>query len=204
MKIPPGQTEQSVVDAIEKVVSVLAPSFVFGPYDLDDIRQQGRLFALQVLDKDRYDPARPLENFLYTHVRNRLLNLRRDKLRRNDPPCKRCHSGNPCEEAEGHVCDKYAAWLARNQAKADLLRPLDLTNISEDKVRRTRVTSSVQEDAELSEFVKRIDEQLPVEFRSTFLQMRAGVSVPKSRRQQVEAAMKEILRGEVECPSEAD
>src|SRR5947208_703774 len=90
MHLPPNKTEAQVVEAIEKAVGMLAPSFAFGIYDVEDIRQEARIFAIEALP--RYDGVRPLENFLYSHVKNRLINLRRDKFRRADAPCKACHS----------------------------------------------------------------------------------------------------------------
>lgn len=212
MKIPPGHTEQSVVEAIEKVVSVLAPSFVFGYFSLEDIQQEGRFEAIKSLDasiyegqRKGYDPSRPLENYLYIIVRSRLLNFQRNKLRRNDPPCRMCHAGNPCGNAEGgSQCAKYAAWFNRNRDKANILRPLDINYISDEKEKKTRIASSVHQEVELDEMLKRIDCQLPVDLRTSYLQMRAGVPVGKARRLQVERAVKDILQGAIECPSEAD
>jgi len=40
MNLPRGYTEQQVLEAIEVVVNSLAPSFVFGFYDLEDVRQE--------------------------------------------------------------------------------------------------------------------------------------------------------------------
>jgi hypothetical protein len=199
MNLPHGKTEAEVLLAIEKAVNILAPSFVFGYFDLDDIKQQGRVYALQALAAGGYDPSRPLENFLYAHIRNRYINLRRDKLRRSDAPCLRCHAGDPCGE-DGQTCRRYDDWLARNQAKANILRPLDIEHIADERERRARVASTVCEDAERDELLRRIDEQLPVELRSSYLQMRAGVSIPRARRLVVEAAVKEILG----CLSEDD
>src|SRR5690348_1481836 len=111
MTVPPGMTEAEVLEAIEKAVNALASSFTFGIYDIDDIKQQGRLYALQALATEKYDPSRPLPNFLYAHIRNRLINLKRDKLHRNDPPCKECASGEPCQP-DGH-CKKFLEWRKR-------------------------------------------------------------------------------------------
>jgi DNA-directed RNA polymerase specialized sigma24 family protein len=203
MKIPPGKTEAEVLAAIEKAVNILAPSFVFGYYDVEDIKQHGRMKALELLEEDKYDPSLPLENFLYTHIRNRFINLRRDKLRRNDPPCRLCHSGSPCGD-DGDHCPKYASWLTRNQAKANIMRPLDLNHISDERENRTRTRATAAQEVEIDELVQRIREELPVELQATFLMMRDGVSIPKAKRVQVENAVKEILRGTIECPSEDD
>ena len=206
MKIPPGKTEAEVLRAIEKSVNILAPSFVFGPYDIDDIKQEGFVFALEVLEKETYDTSRPLENFLYTHLRNRLINFRRNKFRRNDPPCKRCHDGDPCANArgEGH-CDKYRTWLRRNTNKANICNPLTLDSVKDEGDQGVNEPSSVEQAVEAQELVDLIDKNLPIELRQVYLQMRAGVSVPKTARLRVERAVIDICGGAIEvCPSESD
>jgi DNA-directed RNA polymerase specialized sigma24 family protein len=186
-----------VLEAIEKSVAILAPSFVFGYFDVEDIKQEGRLEAFKVLEKEKYDPDRPLANFLYTSIRNKYVNLLRDKLRRNDPPCQPCHIGDCCNPT-GNACEPYIAWRDRNAAKSNLMRPLDLAHVADENERRTRLESTVVSDVETDEIVKLIDAKLSVELRSTYLQMRAGVSVPKVKRKQVEDAVRDIIRGSLE------
>jgi DNA-directed RNA polymerase specialized sigma24 family protein len=202
MTIPPGHTEQSVLDAIERSVAILAPSFVFGPYDIDDVRQQARLYALEAIEGGKYDPSRPLENFIYTHCRNRLINLKRDKLHRTDVPCRRCHEGDFCT-SDG-VCKVYSEWRARNSAKANLMRPVALDRVADEKERRTRTDSTAEGDVQAAELKRLIDEKLPVELRADYLKMLGGVSIPPPRRKVVEAAVKDILRGELEWPENED
>lgn len=203
MKIPPGYTEATVLEAIEKAVNILAPSFVFGYLDLDDIKQIGRVFAMELLEKETFDASRPLANYIYRHLRNRYINLRRDKLRRNDPPCARCHSGNPCGP-DGETCARYAGWLARNNAKANLMRPLDIQHISDEREKRTRSESTVSDDVERAELLEKIDRALPVELRSSYLQMRDGVALPRAKRQLVLDAIHKILGDEVSCRQNED
>jgi hypothetical protein len=202
MTIPPGHTQQSVLEAIERSVAILAPSFVFGPYDLDDVRQQARLYALEVLETDKYDASRPLANFLYTHIRNRLINLKRDKLHRTDVPCKRCHDGDFC--TDGGPCKVYSEWRARNSSKANLMRPIALDHVADERERRTRTESTVHGDVETAELKRLIDERLPVELRADYLKMLGGVTIPPARRRAVEAAVKGILKGELEWPANED
>lgn len=185
MKVPPGYTEKQVLEIIDQTVNVLARSFVFGYFDVDDIKQYGRIFALELLEKDTYDPSLPLQNYIHTHVRNRLCNLKRDKYRRTDAPCKRCHNGSYCTGTRS-PCEKYRLWDERNSRKANLMRPLDL---QEEKVGNDCVT----EKAERNELLRIIDENLPVELRGAYLKIRAGVSVSKSQREQVEQAIRGIL-----------
>ena len=71
-----------IVDIISKK---LAYKFKFGYHEYDDMKQQISIFALEGLKN--YDHKRPLENFLWTHVRNRLFNYKRDNYQRPDKPC---------------------------------------------------------------------------------------------------------------------
>lgn len=201
MKLPEGVTEAEALDAIENAVRILAPNYTFGIYDLEDIRQEARIFGMDAMP--RYNPRgylpdgkprRRLDNFIYSHIRYRLNNLRRDKYRRNDPPCVLCHRGE--DHVRGKSCKSYSAWKRRNEAKASLMSPVALDLIPDERQQpERRLSSEVEDRAEMNEVLRRVDEGLDVELRATYLQMRAGKSVPKSRRLQVEEAVKEILRG---------
>lgn len=189
MKLPAGYSEAQVLEAIEKAANMLAPSFVFGYWSIEDIKQEARIYGLECLD--RFDTTRPLVNFVFAHVRNRLINLCRNKLRRSDAPCMKCHDGDPC--TGGKYCEKYQVWLKRNSAKINVLCPLDINYISDDNESGTKCESTVCEESEVSELCELIDEKLPVGLRAAFLQLRAGVSLPKAKRLEVEQAVKEIL-----------
>lgn len=201
MNIPPGYSEHQVLEAIERAVAILAPGFVFGHYDVEDVKQEGRMAAVKAVESGKYDPARPLENFVYTAVRNALVNLKRDKFHRTDPPCRACHAGDHC--CLPGPCKKYADWSARNADKANIARPLGLDYVADEKERRTRVAPAAEADVEVAELVARIDAELPVELRQVYLQMRAGVSVPRTKRAQVEQAVRTIL-GDDTCRSAGD
>jgi RNA polymerase sigma factor (sigma-70 family) len=193
MKIPKNKTKAEVLEIIERIVNRLATNFKFNPFDVDDIKQEGRIFAMQALAK--YDEARPLENFLYKHVRNRLINFKRDNYRRTDAPCKLC--ANAIDGETGHpsgaYCDKYVSWQQRNMRKQNVINPLDISNISDEKEPTTREESSVLDDVAQNELLKKIDERLPLELRSYYLQMRDGASVPKPKRLEVERVILSIL-----------
>lgn len=192
MKIPDGMTEAEVVEAIQKAIKLLGKRYAFGIYTPEDIEQEACVKALEVLETEKYDASRPLPNFLYIHIRNRLSNLKRDKLMRNDAPCKACHSGNPCVEGQ---CQKYREWYSRNRTKANIHQPLGIHNITDEKERNTRIESTAEKDVETDELMQLIDEHLSVELRPYYLQLKAGVSIPKSKRDQVLRAIREI----VEC-----
>lgn len=77
--------DAKLVEIIDYVVNTLIGGFVFGSYTIEDIKQEARCFALQGLSK--FDPTKKTEgtleeklrSFLFTHIRNRLMNLKRDK-----------------------------------------------------------------------------------------------------------------------------
>src|SRR5579884_2932262 len=196
MHLPHHMNEKDVLACIERVVSLLGHRFSFPGYDAEDIEQEGRIMALEALP--RYDPrpdadgrpTRPLANFLMAHVRRRLLNLKRDHYRRSDAPCKACHAGT--EHERDRRCEVYAEWKARNDAKAKLARPLDISGVGDGHA-GTRVESDVAATAEMNEMLGRIDRHLDVELRAAYLQMRAGKSVPRDRRVAVEHAVRHIL-----------
>jgi hypothetical protein len=70
------------LEIITEIARKLAPKFRFAYYDTEDIVQEGILLGLDALK--RWDGIRPIENFLYTHIRNRLGTLKRDKYFRLD------------------------------------------------------------------------------------------------------------------------
>ena len=86
--IPNGMTEKQVIQIINNIANRLAGKFKFGYHDLEDMKQQARLFAWEGMEN--YDGIRPLENFLWTHVRNRLYNFKRNNFGRPDKPCDSC------------------------------------------------------------------------------------------------------------------
>jgi DNA-directed RNA polymerase specialized sigma24 family protein len=82
MKIPKNMTEQQVIDQINIVVNRIAPKYIFGTYGIDDIKQEAFIICMDALE--RYDPKRPLENFLSVHLSNRLKNFVRDNYYTKD------------------------------------------------------------------------------------------------------------------------
>ena len=82
MKIPFNLTEKEVISIITKVCKKLAPKYVFASYEVEDIEQEAFMMGVEGLH--RYDTDKPLENFMYTHINNRLKNFKRDNYYRFD------------------------------------------------------------------------------------------------------------------------
>ncbi len=197
MIIPNGHTKESVEEVMLRVATRLAPNFKFGYFTVEDIKQQACLFACEALA--RYDPSRPLENFLFTHVRNRLINFKRDNYKRTDCPCRLCYGNLPGQTRhdDGRFCEKFIIWQRRNTRKQNILLPLDIGNISDENEPNTRKESTVVQEVETIEILEIIDRELPVELRSQYLQMKEGLSVPKAKRTEIENTVNDILRGEL-------
>ena len=74
-------SESEFVQVWEKISKKLGYKFKFGYHSHEDMKQQAAIFALEGLKN--YDYKRPLENFLWTHVRNRLFNFKRNNFSKN-------------------------------------------------------------------------------------------------------------------------
>jgi len=201
MQVPDGYTEQEVLDAITRAVNGLVSNFRFGYFDEDDLRQEGFMYACEALP--RFDPENErgcgLENFLRIHVRNRFINLRRNKLHRNTPPCSSClfqdkQRDSGCAEfSDRSECPKWSGWNARNQAKRSLVETCDATNV-------THVTPMDELDIctrisrnELLEYVSR---KIPLAFRADYCRLVEGAKLSKAKRDAVIEAVRAIA-GEI-------
>lgn len=192
-KIP----EEELLATIEHVVSKFYSKFRFGFFEADDIKQQIRLFALEAYERFNPNNGAPLEHFLTVHVRNRLINFRRDNYYRAHKPCFSCpfydahnkiSSGSQCSVFDDKsLCDKFVKWETRNTKKKNLM---SVSGPSKEVVDSISFTLNV-EDTELVELIK---QRLPLVFRSDYLRLLQGCKVPKSRRDKLFGAIQEILK----------
>jgi len=67
---------------IQTVIERTANKYTFGYYEVDDIKQESFIICLEAIQS--YDNSRPFENFIASHLSNRLKTLRRDKYSRKD------------------------------------------------------------------------------------------------------------------------
>lgn len=181
-------TEQQVLAAIEKVVAILAPKFKFGYYDVEDMKQEARYEAIKALSEERYDNKRPLENFLYTVVLSRLINLKRNKYKRSEPPCVGCpfydKSRNKCAAFEDRMsCIKFANWTRRNANKQGLLYPVDISLIFDSQISKK---SSVVKDVELREIIAIIERNLPKTLQVFWEKAKGGGKLRKTEREKLQ------------------
>lgn len=176
-------SEAELLETIETISRKLAYKFRFGYHEIEDMKQQISIFAIEGLAN--YDHKRPLENFLWTHVRNRLYNYKRDNYQRPGKPCLACPLYRPNDHRFPSLCEKYtdtteckeySTWEKRNNSKKNLMY---LNTIEE-----LRDMVSEQKNNEIDsllnqEILDRIEAELSGEERKTYLKIKNGVKITK-------------------------
>ncbi len=188
MYIPNGLTETEIITAIDKVAGRLSLKFAFACYTADDLKQQCFVWSIENLHK--YEPGRPLENFLQVVLKNKLRNLKRDKLRRAEVPCKPCNDGTFCSDLG--PCTRHLEWSRKNKTKSDIMYPVHLDAIDEETETSLQVTTSLR-DAEAEELSRKVAERLPARLRADYLRMIDGAIVPSERRKTIKDEVRKIL-----------
>jgi DNA-directed RNA polymerase specialized sigma subunit len=206
MKVPKGMTEAEVLESIERVARGLAGKFKFGYNELEDMKQYARMYALTGLDN--YDPSiGTLETFLWTHVRNRLFNLKRDNFERPDKPCLNCPlkaydphcaaSTNQCTAYDDKMaCEQYAKWHNRNSAKRNVISPIELGNVRDEYEDNMKVSNDVAEELDNKHIMDLLDQKIPVTIRHLWVRVKSGISINKADRDKLYPTIHEILEKE--------
>ena len=189
LKIPKNHSEQEVLDVIDNIANRLCYKFKFGYHSPEDMKQQARLFAWEGLEK--YDNKRPLENFLWTHVRNRLYNFKRNNYSRLEKPCDTCefYINKKCTAfVDQEECNLYKGWLDRNNAKKNLMH-----SISVEFDQKETTTSSVG-TLFAKEVVELLDAELHVRFREDWIRLLNNLRLNKIRKDRILEEIKSILK----------
>jgi hypothetical protein len=184
-----------VIQIINNIANRLANKFKFGYHELEDMKQQARLFAWEGIEN--YDGIRPLENFLWTHVRNRLYNFKRNNFGRPDKPCDSCpffdisfenSRGYGCKAYDNHEeCDLYMGWLKRNTSKRNIMNT-------------TQLDLEIKELDAVGDYLDKkfifdlVDKSLPVQYREDWIRLVNNLKLSKVRREAVMSVIKDILK----------
>ena len=189
-------SEQQIIEIIDKIASRLGPKFRFGYHTNEDMKQQASLFAWDGMVA--WDGVRPLENFLWVHVRNRLYNFKRNNYGRPEKPCEHCplkaydpnckKSTSGCTKFENLMdCGLYKGWTDRNASKRNLMSSYS-------------VIFEQPQDIDASDIVfKRdlfdlLDRQMPVYLREDWIRLTNNLKISKIRRQKILDKIGEILK----------
>ena len=193
-KKPKKKTPSLIVDEneflqiVENISKKLAYKFKFGYHSYEDMKQQISIFALEGLKN--YDNKRPLENFLWTHIRNRLFNYKRDNYQRPDKPCYTCPlwKNSSCTKyANKNDCELYYNWSKRNEHKKNLMH---LTTIDEIK---DYGNIFIDHNIENNEIISIIEANINGEERSIYLKLKDGNKVSKADMLKLVEKLREIL-----------
>lgn len=205
--LKPKVSDEEFLTVLDKITKRLSHKFRFGYHSVEDMKQQAAIFALEGLKN--YDHKRPLENFLWTHVRNRLFNYKRNNYQRPDKPCLTCPLYDPSYRASNNQCSKfsnksdcepYSAWSKRNDAKKNIAKPScveDLSTLSS--------TTNFYENKDLINF---LDENIKSEYRDIYLKLKHNHKVNKTDLNKLQKHITEIMENKgwkkIEFPKNED
>ena len=188
-------TEDEVIKVINNIANRLAYRFKFGYHEVDDMKQQARLFACEGLN--RYDGIRPLENFLWTHVHNRLFNFKRDKYVRPEKPCKICDNNQDNDicikfSNDKLKCEFYSNWTHRNKNKKNIMNPIGITEIDINNEKNLKQYDN-DDILNYKYMTDIIDKELPLNLRHLYLRLKFNTKISKIQKTKIQTAIKEIL-----------
>lgn len=202
MKIPDGYTEAKVVEIMYSIAYRLAPTFRFGYNEIEDMVQEAVMEAIKAMED--YDVSKgTINNFIWTHMHNRLYNLKRDKYERPDKPCLNCplaaydpHCRKSNDQCTAFVkkdeCELYNKWHVRNSRKKNLVSPIAVDILDDNHI-------SFQEDQRIvdrvygAQIIGYVDENVPMEFRSSWIRLKNGINLKKDEREKLLTKVREIL-----------
>ena len=173
MKIPKNMTEEEVIETIQNVVKRVSYNFKFAFYDVEDIEQEAFIIGMEALD--RYDETRPLENFLFVHIKNRLKNFKRDNYIRYEP-------------------EKPWSNDVRKVAKKSLMEPVNIDNVTDYSNDSMKHRDDFIDIVHKKEYLEFIDRNLSISLRGDYLRMLHGVHVPKPRRDEIIETIQDLLK----------
>jgi hypothetical protein len=195
--LPNNVDEKEFVEILHRIVKKLGYKFIFGYHSYEDMYQQAAIFAIEGLEK--YDSSKPLENFLWTHLRNRLFNFKRDNFKRPDKPCINCKyydkdclkSDNQCTEfAQVIDCPLYKKWYIRNSSKQNIMKP---TSIENEKTIANYREDDLLVDLSNTELLSQIEKELRGEYREIYLKIKHGSKVNKTETRKLQQHIQENI-----------
>lgn len=200
MKIPKNMTEAEVLQVFEQVANKLAKKFKFGYRDEDDMKQEAYILAIEGLSS--YDGKRPLANFLYIHIRNRLCNYKRKHYIRIEKPCTRCPlkafiPPDKCQiYADMMDCNLYERWHKRNIVKRNLANTLEYGQVdyTDNTEENMKYNGDDGNNIDKKEILKIIDRDLPINLRKSYTMMMNGIKIHKKDEDLLKETILEILK----------
>lgn len=189
-------SEEEFLIAIDNVTKKLVYKFKFGYHSILDMKQQAIVFAMEGLKN--YDPAKPLENFLWTHIRNRLFNFKRDNYHRPNDICLTCpffdpkleFSNNKCKKFQNkHDCELYDSFEKQNTAKKNLKNP-PTTEENYNRQDKDKILSSIIN----KEILSIIENNISLKYKEDYLKLKNGSKISKKNKEKLRQHLFKILQ----------
>lgn len=190
-------TEEEFLEVLNNISKRLVHKFRFGYHDIDDMKQQVAIFAMEGLAK--FDNKRPLENFLWTHVRNRLFNYKRNNYQRPDKPCLTCplydplykNSSNQCSKYNNkNDCELYFSWYERNNSKKNIMTFHSIDSVGEKE--DIKDPFSITQNKEIIDYLD-IHIVKP-EYRENYLKLKNGLKLNKPVLEKLKAHILDLMK----------
>ena len=158
------------LEIIDNIATMLAPYFVFGYYEVEDIEQEIRLMCLDALQRfdDQHESGAKLRTFLIVHAKNRLITLKRDKLCRIFPPCLTCKEWHKQSDScnlynnRGN-CQTFSKWSRTTTDKHNLF---ELGELNDNDI---FYNSNIPEEIHERDLLEYIDQNIPTRYRQDYL-----------------------------------
>lgn len=171
----------------------------FPGYDEDDIEQE--IFFLVIDGLKSYKKEKGVvENFLSVHVRNRLMNFKRNNYRRITPPCKSCplkawDPDKQCCKVYENMDDCYILrkWTLNNQARENIARPISIEKTKMEGEKNVFSGESPDSIIEAREVRALIDAKLPHHLRKTYILFLSNKHVADDDKTELFQVIKSIL-----------
>ncbi len=188
------EDQQGILDTIDKVAKCLAARFKFGYHEIQDIEQQARLIAWEGINK--YDGVRPLENYLWVHVRNRLFNFKRDNFFRPYGPCEKCPSyKSKCLIHEEETnCELYQKWQAKNISKLNLIYPIEFSCVDDHNEQNMQDKVLTENSVLGNELRTILNRHITVGYRHDYLRLLYGYRVSQQTKIVILSLIRDILQ----------
>ena len=192
-------TEEEVIAIITKIAKKLSYKCTFGFYSREDIQQEAFIIGMDGLEG--HDGIRPLENFLWRHIHNRLCNFKRDNFIRHVKPCYQCplnaytKSTGVCAAYQDIMqCSFYSTWYNKTSSKRNIINPIGISCVSDEKEHNMRDTYDINSATFHKEVVDLIDANIDIALRPCWLKTKSGVKVAKQYRDKLKQNIIEILK----------
>jgi DNA-directed RNA polymerase specialized sigma24 family protein len=178
-----------ITATIERIVNLKRYTFVGGMYDEDDLAQELR--ARLVKATGSLGHGKSVFIFLVKCADNLILDLWRGVYRANNPPCKRCASGQPCR-VDGGKCTRAREYEAILKTRRNIDRPEPLNEV--DIVH----FDTAWENVLAQELNERIITALPAYLLKSYhnLTNAGGKDVPASHRRKIREIVGGLIHGQ--------